>query len=64
MKIGDTVRYVDDWKGDRDWYLYDIHPDNLCSIVLIRNGEIYNEKNGWKRLNASIVNLSIEKIIY
>lgn len=62
MKIGDTVKYIDDWKEDRDWYLYDIYSEGLCTIVILRDGKIYDERNGEKRLNASIVNLSIEKI--
>ena len=62
MEIGDIVEYVDDWKKGREWYLYDIYGDGLCMIVLIRDGEFQNTKNGETRLNASIVNLSVEKI--
>lgn len=62
MEIGDIVEYVDDWKKGREWYLYDIYGDGLCMIVLIRDGKFQNTKNGETRLNASIVNLSVEKI--
>ena len=34
----------------------------ICTIVISRAGSITNEKNGEERLNASIVNLNIEKI--
>lgn len=61
MKIGDIVQY-----HDKDWFLYDIyrniHGNFLCQIVRIRNGTIYNEKNGEVRLNANIVNLPIENL--
>jgi hypothetical protein len=40
-----------------------IKKGDLCTIVRVRNGSIYNEKNGEKRLNASIVNLPIDKIL-
>lgn len=56
MKVGDIVKY----KG-REWYLYSLSM-GICTIVAIRNGGIYNEKNGEKRLNASIVNLNINEI--
>lgn len=62
MKVGDIVEYIDDWKKGREWFLYDIYSDNLCKIVLVRDGKFTNKKNGENRLNASIVNLSIEKI--
>jgi hypothetical protein len=62
MKVGDIVYYKTDWKGKRPWYLYSISKNNLCTIVVIRNGEITNEKNGQKRLNANIVNLDISNI--
>lgn len=62
MKVGDIVEYVDDWKKSRKWYLYSISKGYLCTIVILRGGKITNEKNGEERLNASIVNLSIEKI--
>lgn len=50
MKVGDIVEYIDDWEK------------GLCTIVILRDGKITNEKNGEERLNASIVNLNIEKI--
>jgi len=62
MKIGDTVEYIDDWKPGREWYLYDRYGDGLCMIVLIRNGSYKNTKNGETRLNASVVNLNVNKI--
>lgn len=62
MKTGDIVEYIDDWKEGREWYLYDLYGDGLCEIVLMRDGKYFNEKNGEKRMNASIVNLGIEKI--
>ena len=62
MKVGDIVEYIDDWKKGREWYLYSIFKGDLCTIVILRDGKITNEKNGEERLNASIVNLSIEKI--
>jgi hypothetical protein len=57
MQVGDTVIY----KG-REWYLYSLSNGGLCTIVAIREGKIYNEKNGEKRLNANIVNLNISEI--
>ena len=57
MQVGDTVIY----KG-REWYLYSLSNEGLCTIVSIREGKIYNEKNGEKRLNANIVNLNISEI--
>ena len=62
MKVGDIVEYIDDWKKGREWYLYRLSSDGLCTIVIIRNGKITDVKNGEERLNANIVNLSIEKI--
>lgn len=66
MKVGDIVEYIDDWKKGREWYLYSLSKKGLCTIVILRDGSITNEKNGEKNgeesLNASIVNLNIEKI--
>lgn len=62
MKVGDIVKYINDWKDDREWYLYELLPNNLCTIVLIRDGSYTNVKGGEERLNASIVNLPIDKI--
>ena len=62
MNIGDIVFYKKDWKPKRPWYLYSLEKNDLCTIVAIRDGDIYNEKNGEKRLNASIVNLNISEI--
>ena len=62
MKVGDIVEYIDDWKKGREWYLYNLSEKGLCTIVILRDGKITNEKNGEERLNASIVNLDIEKI--
>lgn len=62
MKIGDVVYYKNDFKGKRPWYLYDINENGLCTIVLIRNDKITNNKNGEERLNASIVNLNISEL--
>jgi len=62
MKVGDIVEYIDDWKSGRRWYLYDLYGDGLCMIVLIRNGSYENTKNGETRLNANIVNLSVDRI--
>ena len=62
MKVGDIVEYIDDWKKGREWFLYDLYSDNLCKIVLVRDGKFTNKKNSENRLNASIVNLSIKKI--
>lgn len=61
MNIGDIVEYIDDWKKGRQWYLYDLY-DNLCKIVVIRDGKYTNEKGGEIRLNANIANLEVEKI--
>ena len=62
MKVGDIVEYIDDWKKGREWYLYSLSKRDLCTIVILRDGKITNEKNGEERLNTSIVNLNIEKI--
>ena len=62
MKVADIVEYIDDWKKCREWYLYSLSKGDLCTIVILRDGKITNEKNGEERLNASIVNLNIEKI--
>ena len=62
MTVGDIVEYIDDWKKGREWYLYNLSEKGLCTIVILRDGKITNEKNGEERLNASIVNLNIEKI--
>ena len=62
MKVGDIVEYIDDWKKGRERYLYNLSEKGLCTIVILRDGKITNEKNGEERLNASIVNLNIEKI--
>ena len=62
MKVGDTVEYIDDWKKGREWYLYSLSEKGLCTIVILRDGNITNEKNGEESRNASIVNLNIEKI--
>ena len=70
LKVGDIVEYVDDRIPNRRWYLYSLSKGNLCTIVLIRNGEYMHEKHfksagyEWseKYLNASIVNLDISKI--
>ena len=62
MKVGDIVEYIDDWKKDRQWYLYSLHKGDLCTIVLLRDGEYKSERNGETRFNANIVNLPIEKI--
>lgn len=59
MNIGDIVEY----KG-KEYCLYDLYDKNLCQIVRLRNGQIYNEKNGEVRLNANIVNVKIEEIIF
>ena len=62
MKVGDIVEYIDDWKKGREWDLYNLREKGLCTIVILRDGKITNEKNGEESLNASIVNLNIEKI--
>lgn len=62
MNVGDIVYYKKDWKGKRPWYLYDVSENNLCTIVLLRDGKYTNSKNGEERLNTSIVNLDISNI--
>lgn len=62
MKIGDIVEYIDDWKEGRQWYLYEIYPDNLCTIVVIRDGKISENRNGEIMLHANIRNLPTNKI--
>ena len=62
MKVGDIVEYIDDWKKDRQWYVYSLHKGDLCTIVLLRDGEYKSERNGETRFNTNIVNLPIEKI--
>ncbi len=62
FKVGDIVEYLEDWKPNRKWYLYSMQKDNLCTIVVIRDGKFTHEKQGTEYLNANIVNLSIEKI--
>ena len=57
LKIGDIVEY-----GGKEYSLYSLSKGDLCTIVRIRDGSIFNEKNGEKRLNASIVNLQTDKI--
>jgi hypothetical protein len=57
MNVGDIVEYM-----GKEYYFYSITKGDLCTIVRVRDGSIYNEKNGEKRLNASIVNLPIDKI--
>ena len=61
MKDGDTVIYIDDWQPNRKWRLESIY-ENLCKIVLIRDGKTVYEKNGLIHSNPSIVNLDISKI--
>lgn len=61
MEIGDIVEYIDDWKEGRQWYLYDIY-NNLCTIVLLREGKYTHTKQGEEYINANIVNLNINKI--
>lgn len=62
MRVGDIVEYTDDWIKGRKWYLLSFNGNDLCTIVIIRDGKYINEKNGEVRLNANIVNLNIEKI--
>ncbi len=62
MKVGDIVYYKKDWKGKRPWYLCSISKNDLCTIVLLRDGKITNGKNGEERLNANIVNLNLNEI--
>jgi hypothetical protein len=58
MNVGDIVEYM-----GKEYYLYSIKKGDLCIIVRVRNGSIYSEKNGEKRLNASIVNLPIKELL-
>ena len=57
LSVGNIVQY----KG-KEYYLYSIEKGDICTIVRMRDGDIYNNKGGEKRLNANIVNLSIDKI--
>ena len=57
MKLGDIVLYK-----DRQWYLKDLYGDNLCQIVIIRDGKYTHEKQGVEYLNANIVNLNANEI--
>ena len=57
MKLGDIVLY-----HDRQWYLKDLYGDNLCQIVIIRDGKYTHEKQGVEYLNANIVNLNMNEI--
>ena len=57
MNVGDIVEY-----NGKEYYLYSIMKGDLCTIVRLRDGSIFNEKDGEKRLNANIVNLPIDKI--
>ena len=62
MRVGDIVEYTDDWIKGRKWYLLSLYDNDLCTIVIIRDGKYTNEKNGEISLNASVVNLPITKI--
>jgi hypothetical protein len=62
LQVGDVVTYIDDWKPNRQWYLYSLHGNGQCTIVIIRDGKITNVKGNEEMLNASIVNLDINKI--
>ena len=62
LQVGDIVAYLDDWKQGREWYLQSMSKGDLCTIVIIRDGKITNNKGNEERLNASIVNLPISKI--
>ena len=62
MRVGDIVEYTDDWIKGRKWYLLSLYDNDLCTIVIIRDGKYTNEKNGEVRLNANTVNLNKEKI--
>ena len=57
LKVGSIVQY----KG-KEYYLYSLEKGDICTIVRVRDVYIYNYKGGEKRLNANIVNLSIDKI--
>jgi hypothetical protein len=58
LSVGSIVQY----KG-KEYYLYSIEKGDICTIVRIRDGDIYNNKGGEKRLNASIVNLPIKELL-
>lgn len=58
LKVGSIVQY----KG-KEYYLYSIEKVDICTIVRMRDGDIYNNKGGEKRLNASIVNLPIKELL-
>ena len=62
MKARDIVIYKDDWKPNRQWLLESLYNENLCKIILIRDGKTTYEKNGFIYNNPSIVNLKIDKI--
>jgi hypothetical protein len=57
LSVGNIVQY----KG-KEYYLYSIGKGDICTIVRVRDGSIYNYKGGEKRLNASIVNLPIKEL--
>jgi hypothetical protein len=57
LSVGSIVQY----KG-KEYYLYSIEKGDICTIVRMRDGSIYNYKGGEKRLNASIVNLPIKEL--
>ena len=57
MKTGDIIEY-----HGRQWYLKDLYGDNLCQIVILRDGKYTHEKQGVEYLNANIVNLNINEI--
>jgi hypothetical protein len=58
LTAGSIVQY----KG-KEHYLYSIEKGDICTILRIRDGDIYNYKGGEKRLNASIVNLPIKELL-
>ena len=60
-KVGDIVRYKFDHKQNRQWYILDVY-DNLCQIVVMRNGTYTHTKNNEEYLNANITNLNINDI--
>jgi hypothetical protein len=62
LKVGDIVEYIDDWKPNRQWYLYSIQKGGLCTIIVIRDGKYTHEKQGQEYINANIVNLPVEEI--
>jgi len=61
FNIGDIVRYKFDHKQNRQWYVLDVY-DNLCQIVVMRNGTYTHTKNNEEYLNANIINLNIKDI--